>query len=329
MVKAMSPGWNLGNSFDGNPQVTSWGNPAPNQNLIKGVKAAGFNSIRIPVTWTAHLGAAPNYTIEAAWMASVVQTAQWAIDAGLYAFVNTHHDADGQWITFPAAPTTVTAEVSAVWKQIATAFQGFDSKLMLECFNEPHSANGGSSAGADLNLYLEACVNAIRGTGGANATRVIMIQGIGASPSSSGISTVLKISVINDPNLIFSVHTYQPTNFGLSMTPYAWGSASDYTGMTSSVTQILGWLPGWGVVIGEWGSESGQATANRAAHALAYSQDTTAAGMCPMWWDNGGSYKILDRTTGAITQPTIVTGIVTGAQKGIASPGTYATLANP
>jgi endoglucanase len=140
---------------------------------------------------------------------------------------------------------------------------------------------------------------------------------------------VLKISVINDPNLIFSVHTYEPTNFGLSMTPYAWGSSSDYTSMASSVTQILGWLPGWGIVIGEWGSESGQATANRAAHALAYSQDTTTAGMCPMWWDNGGSYKILDRTTGAITQPTIVSGIVTGAQKGLATPNTYATLANP
>jgi len=333
MVKAMSPGWNLGNSFDGAPQVTSWGNPAPNQTLIKAVKAAGFNTIRIPVTWTDHLGAAPNYTIDSAWMASVVQTAQWAMDAGLYAFVNTHHDADGQWVTFPADPTAVTAEVTAVWTQIATAFKAFDSKLMLECFNEPHSANGGSSAAADLNLYLEACVNAIRGTGGANATRVIMIQGIGASPSSSGIASVLKISVINDPNLIFSVHTYQPTNFGLSTTPYAWGSASDYTGMTSSVTQILGWLPGWGVVIGEWGSMGAQATANRAAHALAYSQDVTAAGMCPVWWDNGGSgsgsYAIFNRTTGAITQPTIVTGIVTGAQKGIASPGTYATLANP
>ena len=332
MVKAMAPGWNLGNSYDGSPQVTSWGNPAPNQTLINAVKAAGFNSIRIPVTWTSHIGAAPAYTIDSAWMASVVQTAQWAMDAGLYAFVNTHHEADrGPWVTFPADPTPVTAEVTAVWTQIATAFKAFDSHLMLECFNEPNEAGGGATTQAmtDLNQYLEACVNAIRGTGGANATRVIMIQGIGASPSSSGIASVLKISVINDPNLIFSVHTYYPTNFGLSTTPYAWGSASDYDSMSSSVKQILGWLPGWAIVVGEWGSESAQATANRAAHAEAYSRDTTAAGICPMWWDNGGSYAIFNRTTGAITQPTIVTGLVTGAQKGIASPGTYATLASP
>jgi endoglucanase len=320
LVKAMSPGWNLGNSFDGSPQVTSWGNPAPNQTLINAVHAAGFNLLRLPVTWGPHLGAAPSYTINAAWMASVVQTAQWAIDAGMYVFVNTHHDG---WVTFPSDPTPVAAESGAVWKQIATAFAGFSSKLMFECFNEP---GGGGTA---LNSYVEACVNAVRGTGGANATRVVMIQGQGASPSSTGISTMLKISVINDPNLVFSVHTYQPTNFGLSTNPYAWGSASDYTSMTNSVTQILGWLPNWGIVIGEWGSESAQALANRVVHAYAYSRDTTAAGMCPVWWDNGGSYAIFNRTTGAQTYPTIVSAIVTGAQKGLANPGVYSTLASP
>ncbi len=324
LVKAMAPGWNLGNSFDGSPQVTSWGNPAPNQTLINAVHAAGFNLLRLPVTWGPHLSAAPNYTIDATWMASVVQTAQWAIDAGMYVFVNTHHDG---WVTFPTDPTPVTAETTAVWSQIATAFKGFSSKLMFECFNEP------SGGGTDLNDYLVACVNAVRATGGANATRVVMIQGQGASPSSTGISTVLKISVINDPNLVFSVHTYQPTNFGLSTTPYAWGSASDYTSMSNSVTQILGWLPNWGIVIGEWGSMGAQTLANRVTHAHAYSRDTAAAGMCPVWWDNGGSgkgsYAIFDRTTGAQTEPEIVNAIVTGTQEGLANPGVYATSANP
>lgn len=339
LVKAMAPGWNLGNSFDGTPLVTSWGNPAPNQTLINAVKAAGFNSIRIPVSWTAHIGAAPNYTIDSAWMASVVQTAQWAVSAGLYAFVNTHHEADGNggWVSFPAtaAAANVATEVTAVWTQIATAFNAFDSHLMLECFNEPNEAGGGNTAQArtDLNLYLTACVNAIRGTGGANATRVVMIQPVGASPIQSGINSMLQASIINDPNLIISIHTYYPTNFGLSTTPYAWGSSADYTNMANSITQLRGWLPNWGIVIGEWGSEGAQATANRAAHALAYAQDTTTAGMCPMWWDNGGtgtgSYGIFNRTTGAETFPTIVSAIITGAQQGLATPNTYATLANP
>jgi endoglucanase len=341
VVKLMPPGWNLGNSFDGSPTVTSWGNPTPSQTLINAVHAAGFKTLRLPVTWTDHIGAAPTYTIDPAWMNQVAQTAEWAVDAGMFVFVNTHHEADGNggWVTFPAttsAAQTVAAEVTAVWTQIAKAFQSFDSRLMLECFNEPNEAGGGNTTQAqtDLNMYLEACVNAIRGTGGANASRVIMIQPVGASPVLSGIQSMMKASIINDPNLLISLHTYYPTNFGLSETPYAWGSSADYTNMEKSIAQqIRVWLPTQPIVIGEWGSQGAQATASRAAHALAYSQDVTTAGMVPVWWDNGGSgngsYGLFNRTTGAETYPTIVGGITTGVANGQASPNNWATSANP
>jgi endoglucanase len=337
----MPPGWNLGNSFDGSPNVTSWGNPAPNQTLINAVHAAGFNTLRIPVTWTDHIGAAPAYTIDPTWMSQVVQTAQWAINAGMFVFVNTHHESDGNggWVTFPATTalaTPVAAEVTAVWTQIAKAFATFNSHLMLECFNEPNEAGGGNTpqAQADLKLYLEACVNAIRGTGGANATRIVMIQPIGASPIQAGIQAMQQATIINDPYLLISLHTYYPTNFGLGTTPYAWGSSADYTSMQDSITQqIRVWLPTQPIVIGEWGSMGVQATTNRAAHALAYAQDVTTAGMVPVWWDNGGtgngSFAIFDRTSGVQTYPTIVSGIMTGVKNGQAAPNTWATLANP
>ena len=338
LVKVMPPGWNLGNSFDGDPDVTSWGNPAPNLTLIDALHTAGFNTLRLPVTWTDHIGAAPTYAIDPAWMTQVTQTAQWAVDAGMYVFVNTHHDADGQWVTFPetaAAAATVAAEVTAVWTQIATAFASFNSQLMFECFNEPHNAaDNDAMTYTDLNTYLEACVTAIRGTGGANATRIVMIQPVGASPDQMGIQSMQKAAIIDDPNLLISLHTYYPTNFGLSETPYAWGSAADYTSMQDSIsTQIRVWLPTQPIVIGEWGSMGAQATANRAAHALAYSQDVTTAGMVPVWWDNGGtgngSYALFNRTTGAQTYPTIITGIMTGVKTGQTAPDTWATLTDP
>jgi endoglucanase len=340
-AQLMSPGWNLGNSFDGSPNETSFGNPAPTQTLVDAVHAAGFKTLRLPVTWTNHLGAAPSYTIDSTWMGKVKQTAQWALDAGMYVFVNTHHEADGNggWVSFPSttsAAQSVAAEVTAVWTQIATAFQSFNSQLMFECFNEPNEAGGGNTTQAqtDLNMYLEACFAAIRGTGGANATRIVMIQPVGASPIQSGIQSMQKVSFINDPNLVISLHTYYPTNFGLSTTPYAWGSASDYTNMQNSIAkQIRVWLPTQVVIIGEWGSMGAQATANRAAHALAYSQDTTTGNLVPVWWDNGGSgtssFALFDRNSGAVTQPTIVSGIMTGVKNGLAAPNTWATPANP
>ena len=331
----MSPGWNLGNSFDATPDETSWGNPTPNQALINGVHAAGFKTMRIPVTWTNHIGAGPAYTIDSAWMNKVKQTAQWGVDAGLYVFVNTHHEADGNggWVTFPqpSSATSVAAEVTAVWTQIANALKALNSHLMFECFNEPNQAGGGNTpqAQADLNLYLEACVNAIRGTGGNNATRTIMIQPVGASPIQAGIQSMQMASIINDPNLVISLHTYYPTNFGLSETPYAWGSVADYTAMRDSIAQeIRVWLPSQAVFIGEWGSMGAQAAANRVAHAQAYAQDTTTAGLIPIWWDNGGSgsgsFSLFNRNTGAVSQPDIVNAIMTGVRNGLAAPNSWA-----
>ena len=309
-ARLMSPGWNLGNSFDASPKETSFGNPTPTQTLINAVHAAGFKTLRIPVTWTSHIGAAPSYTIDSTWMNKVKQTAQWAVSAGMYVFVNTHHESDGNggWVTFPqpSAATAVAAEVTAVWTQIATAFKSFDSHLMLECFNEPNEAGGGVTpqAEANLNLYLPACVNAIRGTGGGNTTRLIMIQPVGASPIQSGIASMQQASIINDPNLVISLHTYFPTNFGLSTTPYAWGSASDYSDMETSITQkIRVWLPSQAIFIGEWGSQGAQATATRAAHAQAYAQDTTTAGLVPIWWDNGDRGAARTRSSTEIAAP--------------------------
>jgi endoglucanase len=336
-AQLMSPGWNLGNSFDSSPNETSFGNPTPSQSLINAVHAAGFKTLRLPVTWTNHIGPGPSYTIDSAWMNKVTQTARWAVDAGMYVFVNTHHEADGNggWISFPQSTSSamnVAAEVTAVWKQIATAFQSFDSHLMFECFNEPNEAGGGNTpeAQTDLNLYLEACVHAIRGTGGANATRITMIQPVGASPIQSGILAMQKASIINDPNLVISLHTYYPTNFGLSTTPYAWGSASDYTDMKNSIAQqIRVWLPTQVIFIGEWGSMAAQTTANRTAHALAYAQDTTTANLVPIWWDNGGSgsgsFSLFDRNSGAQKYAGIVSSLMMGVQNGLAMPNNWAT----
>ncbi|MEO8900448.1 MAG: glycoside hydrolase family 5 protein [Polyangiaceae bacterium] len=340
-VRLMAPGWNLGNSFDGSPNETSWGNPAPSKTLIDSVHAAGFKTLRLPVSWTDHIGPGPSYTIDAAWLTKVKQTAQWAVDDGMYVFVNTHHEADGTtgWVSFPQSTSSamsVATEVTAVWAQIATAFQSFNSHLMFECFNEPNEAGGGNTpqAQTDLNLYLEACVHAIRGVGGSNASRIVMIQPVGASPIQAGIQAMQKASIINDPNLVISLHTYYPTNFGLSTTAYAWGSASDYTSMQASIAnQIRVWLPTQVIFIGEWGSMQAQATANRAAHALAYAQDTTTAGLVPIWWDNGGSgtssFSLFDRSSGAQSYPSIVSGMMTGVSNGLKSQNNWATPANP
>jgi aryl-phospho-beta-D-glucosidase BglC (GH1 family) len=334
----MAPGWNLGNTFDASPSETSWGNPETTQALVQAVHAVGFNTMRIPVTWTSHIGPAPAYIVDPAWMAKVTQVATWANEAGMYAIVNTHHDADGQWIVFNDAGATtlsadhqaqISSEIAAIWAQIATAFAGYGDHLIFECFNEPGGINqysgGDAPSRAILNSYLSACVNAIRGTAGNNATRYVMIQGIGAGALE--VSTKAVVVPNDDAHVLFSVHNYFPYTFASGSTT-TWGaSAGDYTDMSSMLEQVRSWLPpSQGIVMGEWGTVSADQLSSRVAYAGAYAQDITKAGMCPIVWDDGGDYALLDRRSNppAWKYPTILSALLSGYAAGAAPGAMYA-----
>jgi endoglucanase len=333
IAKDMFLGWNLGNTFDSTGGgETGWGNPVTTQAMIDTVKAGGFKTVRIPVTWQSHLGAAPTYTIDKTWLDRVETVANYVLKDGMYAIVNTHHD--GWYKLATASQAQGVDEVTKVWTQIAERFKSYGDYLILETFNEPHgtvNAYGGGNAEQQtvLNAYIDAAVKAIRATGGNNATRPIMIQPHGASPVQAGIQAMLQVTVINDPNLIISVHTYYPGGFSMNASPNTWGTtAADYTAMGKSLDQIAGWLPGKAIVIGEWGSISKNDLASRVAHAKAYAQDVTKRGMCPVWWDNGGSdFGILNRKANPPTwsYPTVAAALQAGATAGSAPGAADAT----
>ena len=74
-VKNMKVGWNLGNTLDshgsgvsGSPTnfETYWGQPVTTAALMKMMHEAGFNAIRVPVTWYQHMDR--NNQVDAEWM---------------------------------------------------------------------------------------------------------------------------------------------------------------------------------------------------------------------------------------------------------------------
>ncbi|MBQ6569379.1 MAG: cellulase family glycosylhydrolase, partial [Clostridia bacterium] len=81
IVGMINAGWNLGNTLDSwgewidlytdrTPEryETAWSNPVTTKAMIGGVKAGGFDLIRIPVTWAQHID--PDaYQIDPVWMA--------------------------------------------------------------------------------------------------------------------------------------------------------------------------------------------------------------------------------------------------------------------
>ena len=149
LMRAMKCGWNLGNTFDafdgytryseGAGMETLWVGAKTTRKLISAVKEAGFNAIRIPVSWHNHVDG--NNRIDTDWMARVHQVAGFALEEGMYVIVNVHHDNDQGWF-YPdnAHYERSAAYLSSVWAQMAEAFSDCGDHLILESMNEPRLA---------------------------------------------------------------------------------------------------------------------------------------------------------------------------------------------
>ena len=277
LLAKMKLGWNLGNAFDAHQNETAWGNPVVTPDLLQAVAKSGFDLVRIPVTWAMHMGPAPDFTIDPAFLTRVSEVVDYARDAGLYAIINIHHDgADGskevEWLTLNDATGAVTdandeavrARFIAVWRQIAAKFSGYGEELLFESMNEIHDGYGQPNPKyfETVNKLNQAFVDLVRASGGNNAQRHLVVPGY-----NTNIDHTLKgFKLPTDPTkdrLILSVHYYDPYLFALMGQKNTWGKASpenDGWGQEDFVitqfdkvkTQFID--KGTPVIIGEYGA---------------------------------------------------------------------------
>lgn len=123
-------GWNLGNTLELYPprQRAEW--------MFSDVKAQGFDWVRIPVQWDRHTGTSPPYTIDAGFLSDVNETVHWALQHGLVAMLNTHHE---NWFDNTTLFSSNLERFESIWQQIAHAFSSVpDEQLVYEVLNEPN-----------------------------------------------------------------------------------------------------------------------------------------------------------------------------------------------
>lgn len=105
LSKALKIGFNVGNTYeaiaidnDGNltGDETTWGNIVPDANLFRTIKAAGFNFVRMPLSFSHQLVDPKGYEIKKEWFDKIAGSIDAAIEAGLYIKINIHWD--GGWI---------------------------------------------------------------------------------------------------------------------------------------------------------------------------------------------------------------------------------------
>ncbi|MCR5120876.1 MAG: cellulase family glycosylhydrolase [Ruminococcus sp.] len=321
IVSKMTIGWNLGNtldSYDGRLGIndspskfaTSWGQPEPNAQQFQAVKDAGFNTVRIPVTWYQHLEKrGDKYHINDEWMSYVKKTVDYAYSRDMFIILNVHHE-EG-WINVDKFTDSTKAEakvrLQSIWSELAEEFKDYDQHLIFEGMNEPRQLNNpavqqwgdGSGDGGYTWQYINELnatfVNTVRSQGSnANKERLLMLPGYCASSSYDAINNIAIPS--NAGNVALSVHAYAPYYFTMATDskanhnfPGSSGWGEDYEGALSSMFDYFGQLQqqkGAPIIIGEFSSSDFNNTEDRIRWAQSYLGKAKSKGIPCVLWDN-------------------------------------------
>lgn len=335
-TRLMGNGINLGNTMeacDNNVGIktnaplsyeTYWGQPKTTQAMIDGMKAAGFDTIRIPVAWmtnATHLYEG-DYTIDADYMDRVEEVVRYARKAGMYVIINDHWD--GGWYGMFGSESAETRALAmeaykGMWQQIAERFRDYSDYLIFESANEElggrFDENSPLYCSDSVVTYLtdderyaltneinQTFVDVVRATGGNNATRFLLIAGYSTNIDQTCDDRFQMPKDTAGSKLMVSVHYYDPWSYcGASSAASAtkWGKVSDYEYMDQQLAKMTKFTEaGYGVVIGEYGALpcSDGLKDNTLAYHTAFLDACTKYNLTNCLWDCSGLYKRVSQT---------------------------------
>ena len=335
-TRLMGNGINLGNTLeacDNNVGIktntplsyeTYWGQPKTTQAMIDGMKAAGFDTIRIPVAWmtnATHLYEG-DYTIDAGYMDRVEEVVRYARKAGMYVIINDHWD--GGWYGMFGSESAETRALAmeaykGMWQQIAERFRDYSDYLIFESANEElggrFDENSPLYCSDSVVTYLtdderyaltneinQTFVDVVRATGGNNATRFLLIAGYSTNIDQTCDNRFQMPKDTVDSKLMVSVHYYDPWSYcGASSAASAtkWGKVSDYEYLDQQLAKMTKFTEaGYGVVIGEYGALPGSdgLKDNTLAYHTAFLDACTKYNLTNCLWDCSGLYKRVSQT---------------------------------
>ncbi len=318
---ALTPGWNLANTLDahglgngaGDPAVYEayWGSAPVTELQIGMIAAAGFHTLRVPVTWYEHMDA--KNRIDPTWLDRVQTVVDWALDHGMFVIVNAHHDA---WYEpDPAKLQTALATLRDVWGQISLRFQSYDGHLLFEGMNEPRLlghpdewAAGTPEARSCVNALNAAFVETVRASGGQNATRYLLVPAYAASVREDALAALV---LPKDDHLMVSAHLYAPYGFALSEAGTAdWSpdSEADMAELRDAFERLKRLFVSRGipVVVTEFGALDKHNEPARVAWATTVTRLARESRIPCLWWDT----SLLCTETRTWRYPALLTALV-------------------
>lgn len=194
---------------------TCWGAVPTTQEVINGIKAEGFDTVRIPVFWGNMMANDGTYTINSEYIARVKEIVDYCCNAGLYTVINIHHFDE---FIIRRNSTEKCAEIfTNLWTQIAEYFKDYPYTVMFEGYNEYLGGNQFNESGSLVelseaegfrmtNTLNQSFVDAVRATGGKNAERVLIVSGYWTNiDKTTSPEFVMPTDTVSD-RLMVSVH---------------------------------------------------------------------------------------------------------------------------
>lgn len=326
----MGLAWNLGNALDlvdadGNVNEKATGNAKATRKLIQAVKGAGFNTIKIPVSFMDMVGEDGNVNDD--YIARIQQVVNYAYDMGMYSIVSLHSDGmptvKGSWINIDATGTAfddILNKYAALWTEVATAFAGYDQKVLFQAGNEFQGSAGNYAPPTqteyeNINALDQAFVSAVRNAGGANTDRVLIVVSYLSDIDYTNADTVLKDWLTDSASdrLMLSVNYYTPQQFTLggyeggSDNATTWDENGTYgkSYMDSQFEKITNFAGDVPVMIGEYGPAFKNNLDQITNYNYWLNYYAATYGIVTAYWDNGVTGELgtalFNRSTNTIT----------------------------
>lgn len=189
-------GINLGNMLEA-PNEGEWG-LSVEEEYFDWIKEAGFQSVRVPIRWSAHTEQDAPYTIDPKFFTRIDQVVEQALQRDLAVIINIHH-----YEEINEEPRPQKDRFLAIWEQIAKHYQDQPDSVYFEILNEPQ----GTLAAISWNEYASEAIRTIRQS---NPQRTLIV-GPGDWNSINGLPGLLLPE--DERNIIVTVHYYLPFQF--------------------------------------------------------------------------------------------------------------------
>ncbi len=290
MNRLLGRGMNFGNALEA-PNEGEWGLTLK-EDYFEQVRRAGFNSVRIPIRWSAHAGARAPYTIDEAFFARVDWAIEQSLSRQLVVVINLHHYED-----LFTHPDDHEARFLGIWQQIAARYQKQTDRVLFELLNEPHDKLDAPR----WNKLLREGLAIVRQT---NPQRFVI-----AGPVQWNSISELKSFDLpeDDRRLIATVHYYSPFEFthqGAEWMPEAarW-LGKTWTGSEAeqqAVQRDFDVAAAWGkehkrpIYLGEFGAYQKADMDSRARWTRFVRESAEQRGFSWAYWEFGSGFGVYD-----------------------------------